>query len=114
MILTPQGSHQVSEDFINRIQRERDAGFGFVPLIGAGFSAPSGVPLVAELRTYLQRCLWLAMVNKSRENRWHPYTDQWPPFIHRESDDVPGMSYLARLVSSGTTGRRVLGGVHAG
>ena len=45
-------THDASEQFIARIQAERQLGYGFVPLIGAGFSAPSGVPLVQEHRTY--------------------------------------------------------------
>lgn len=74
--------HQHSEAFIEQIQTQRHLGYGFVPFIGAGFSAPSGAPLVEELGWYLQRCIWLALRNEV-EDRWHPRTDQWPPMIDR-------------------------------
>lgn len=80
--------YQASEEFINRIQAARWAGYGFVPFIGAGFSAPSGAPLVWELKSYLQRCMALSLVKERsglrKEDTWHPWTDQWPPFIDRK------------------------------
>ncbi len=33
--------------FIDSISKELSAGYGFVPFIGAGLSAPSGAPLVS-------------------------------------------------------------------
>ncbi len=79
-------THRASECFIKYVQRERRRGYGFVPFIGAGFSAPSGAPLVSELAAYLQRCILLAL-GKPEENRWHPRTDQWPPFIDRKYNE---------------------------
>lgn len=77
-------THKASEKFINCIQDERKAGYGFIPIIGAGFSAPSGAPLVWDLGPYLQRCIWLALGNDGPDgHRWHPRTDQWPPFLDR-------------------------------
>jgi hypothetical protein len=35
--------------FISEIQAARRGGYGFVPFIGAGFSAPSGAPIVRNL-----------------------------------------------------------------
>lgn len=70
--------HQHSEIFIDQIQKARREGYGFVPFIGAGFSAPSGAPLVNELQWYLQRCIFLALQH-DRDKRWRPRTDQWPP-----------------------------------
>jgi hypothetical protein len=40
--------HEHSEEFISDSQKERHLGYGFVPFIGARFSAPSGGPLVDE------------------------------------------------------------------
>jgi hypothetical protein len=39
-------THLATERFIECIQDARHDGYGFVPFIGAGFSAPSGAPLV--------------------------------------------------------------------
>jgi SIR2-like domain len=87
-------THRASESFIRRIQRERQRGYGFVPLIGAGFSAPSGAPLIEELRPYLQRCILLALgedhLPPKWRAHWHPRTDQWPPFIDREFKRIAG------------------------
>jgi hypothetical protein len=54
-------SRGATEAFIRAIQIERQKSYGFLPLIGAGFSAPSGVPLIEELKPYLRRCLVFAL-----------------------------------------------------
>jgi hypothetical protein len=87
-------THEASEDFIQKeLQVQRRSGYGLLPLIGAGFSASSGAPLVSDLKTYLQRCMWLALGDRDiiRHNsqdwmRWHPRTDQWPPFLDRDQN----------------------------
>ena len=73
------------ERFIDEIQTQRSAGYGFVPVIGAGFSAPSGAPLVEELLTYLQHCIVYAL-SGDQLTQWRPRTDQWPPFTSRWHD----------------------------
>lgn len=95
-------THQAGESFIRAMQIERQRGFGFVPLIGAGFSAPSGAPLVEELKPYLRRCLLFALGHDNFEKpewnwpnaRWHPCTDRWPPFIDREFTQHSGSNYI--------------------
>jgi hypothetical protein len=83
-------THKASEDFINLINDQRQKGFGFVPFIGAGFSAPSGVPLVWELKAYLVRCICMALGAEQHGMRpWNPRTDQWPPFIDRSRPEPP-------------------------
>lgn len=78
-------THQAAEKFIELIHRERTSGYGFVPLVGAGFSAPSGAPLVWDMKPYLQRCICVALGAEERHMRtWNPRTDQWPPFIDRD------------------------------
>ena len=85
-----------AEAFIEEISKQLEAGYGFVPLIGAGFSAPSGAPLVHELKEYLQRCICItfgldagatqekAGAGQAKDVQpWNPRTDQWPPFIDR-------------------------------
>jgi hypothetical protein len=80
--------HQDAERFIARIQAERQLGYGFVPFVGAGFSALSGAPLVWEIKAYLQRCICVALgAEESGMRPWNPRTDRWPPFIDR---DRPG------------------------
>ena len=75
-------THRASEIFVQEIQSQRRLGYGYVPFVGAGFSAPSGAPLVTELEAYLQRCLLLALQDGPND-RWCPRTDQWPPVIDR-------------------------------
>lgn len=78
-------THEATECFIDEIQEERQKGYGFVPFLGAGFSAPAGAPLITELKTYLQRCVCMALGAEEFDmEAWHPRTDQWPPFIDRK------------------------------
>ncbi len=82
-------THQDTEAFIQAIQSQRHVGYGFVPFIGAGFSAPSGAPLVREIEWYLQRCIFLALQDDPMcVYRWRPRTDQWPPLIDRSEKQV--------------------------
>ena len=66
--------------FIRAMAHEVWKGYGFIPFIGAGFSAPSGVPLINELTLYLNRCIGLALglEDKGMRPPWNPRTDQWP------------------------------------
>ena len=71
--------------FIDDLHSELEKGYGFVPFIGAGLSAPSGAPLVWEIKSYLERCIGLALgVEEPGMRAWNPRTDQWPPFVDRE------------------------------
>jgi hypothetical protein len=75
-------TNQDAETFITEIQRRRHRGFGFVPFIGAGFSAPAGAPVIVELSSYLKRCIFMAVgVTDVGIRPWNPRTDQWPPFV---------------------------------
>lgn len=77
-------THKAAENFIDSIQDARHKGYGFVPFVGAGFSAPSGAPLITELKSYLQRCICMTLgVEEKGMEAWDPRTDQWPPFIDR-------------------------------
>ena len=68
-------------DFAKRLKDETKKGFGFVPFVGAGLSAPSGVPLVWDLRDYLQKCIALSIGAQDGQSRpWNPRTDSWPVF----------------------------------
>jgi hypothetical protein len=74
-----------TEEFIKEIQEQRSAGYGFLPVIGAGFSAASGAPLIQDLLPYFQRCIVLALRGEQSE-QWHPRTDQWPPLTYRPEE----------------------------
>lgn len=69
--------------FIHQIRKELANGNGFVPLLGAGVSVGSGVPVISEVRAYLAKCLKLALgvglqEQDRRKRRWYPRTDAWP------------------------------------
>jgi hypothetical protein len=69
-----------AESFIWELKEERNNGFGFVPLIGAGASAPAGVPLIYDIQKYLRRCIAMALgLAGPEEQYWNPRTDAWPP-----------------------------------
>ncbi|HST24166.1 MAG TPA: SIR2 family protein [Blastocatellia bacterium] len=81
-------THLATERFIDLIQKERRKGYGFVPFVGAGFSAPSGAPLITEIKTYLQRCICMTLGAEDPDmEAWDPRTDQWPPFIDRRRNE---------------------------
>jgi hypothetical protein len=54
-------THKASQDFADAIYDEIHAGYGFTPLLGAGFSVSAGIPIINQLKTYLQRCICVAM-----------------------------------------------------
>jgi hypothetical protein len=92
-------TNSAAEKFIDQIQEARKFGFGFVPFLGAGFSAPSGAPLVNELTSYLQRCICMALGaydDKMEMEPWEPRTDQWPPFIDRNNTE-PEIGWRGRV-----------------
>lgn len=80
--------------FIRNIYAEIEAGRGFVPFIGAGFSAPSGAPIIMEIQEYLQRCICVCLgidrtLTGVTVSRWNPRSDQWPPLVDRERKGSP-------------------------
>ncbi|MCC9600737.1 SIR2 family protein [Stieleria sp. JC731] len=77
-------------DFVERITQARNDGKGFVPLVGAGLSAASGVPLIRQIERYLHYCIaitlgvdqisdWDRLPEFQKAWRWHPQRDEWPP-----------------------------------
>ena len=79
-------TNDAADWFIDAIQIERHRGRGFLPLIGAGLSAPSGVPLTWQVGAYVRRCIALALEatdegGSHARRPWNPRTDQWPPFV---------------------------------
>lgn len=80
-------THAASQEFIDAVREDISNGYGFVPFIGAGFSVTAGIPIIAHLQSYLQRCICMSLgISGTDQNdvpRWNPRTDNWPPFIDR-------------------------------
>lgn len=99
-----------TQKFIKEITGQLGKGYGFVPFVGAGFSVPSGAPLVHEIEEYLQRCICISLGIDSEDDSdddmepWNPRTDQWPPFIDRRR--VFDRGYWANLLFQEIAERR--------
>jgi hypothetical protein len=90
-------SDGAAQEFIRQVKAEVGWGYGFVPFIGAGLSAPSGIPLIWEIETYLQCCIARALgLISPRLPPWNPRTDQWPPFT-AQRDEFPTSSWTSQL-----------------
>ncbi len=66
-----------TKEFIGDIRCELEKGYGFIPLIGSGFSVSSGIPTGQEIGEYLCYCLERAL---RKEDPWKPSELKWPPF----------------------------------
>lgn len=60
-----------ADEFIQLLEQSRNQGFEFVPLVGAGLSAPSGIPIISEVRTYLRKCVAMAL-GIDMKSAWKP------------------------------------------
>ncbi|MGV3617531.1 MAG: hypothetical protein ACO1SV_19570 [Fimbriimonas sp.] len=109
-------SGAASEDvkFINKIESAIDQGYSFIPFVGAGFSAPSGAPLIRGIADYLIFCIVVAIRAYDHPSdvyrkygirtaeklddmeAWNPQTDAWPPYDHPRRLDLSG-SWRAHL-----------------
>ena len=69
-------SNQTSRDFIAKIREEVYSGHGFVPLIGSGMSAPSGILMGMEFDNYLAYTVWRVVV----DDHWNLKKDGWPKY----------------------------------
>lgn len=64
--------------FCHLIKKELDNGCGFVPLIGSGLSAGSGIPTGQEILDYLALCIYKAL-----HIHWNPRKHRWPQLTER-------------------------------
>ena len=64
-----------TKQFISAIRSELEKGYGFIPLIGSGFSVSSGIPTGEQIGEYLCYCLERAL-----EDLWKPSELKWPQF----------------------------------
>lgn len=101
--------HKTAEDLINSvILPELIQGRGCVPLIGSGFSAPSGLPIIRDLHLYLQECVALALgvaVHNHGCRPWNPRIDNWPPFsqMHRPTSEGEWLKRFQEALAANTT-----------
>src|SRR5687768_875077 len=70
--------------FIKAISGELEGGGGFIPLVGAGLSAASGIPVTPELHRYLLHCIW-KVLNPS--SAWSPERAPYPAFSDLGKED---------------------------
>lgn len=81
-------TYDAEATFIEKLTDALQSGYRFLPLIGAGISAPAGIPVIGQLQTYLQRCICLALgAEDPNAQRWDPRSHQWPPYIDPERPD---------------------------
>lgn len=81
------------EEFSAALAGELRHGYGFIPLVGAGLSEPSGIPAVPELSRYLARCIYKALKAK-----WDPRTDAWPPL--RNPGPEASVDFEAEIIAA--------------
>lgn len=114
-----------TEEFITHLGEARNNGFEFIPLVGAGLSAPSGVPIISEVHTYLQKCVAMALgldlpeawtpettpqqektdvstLRLHRFRRWLPGRDKWPPFGESPAYERDPVDWQERLAAAFT------------
>ncbi len=73
--------NDAAQEFIDDVCSELEKGYSFLPFVGAGFSVPSGAPVVPDLASYLNWCIAMAIgVADPGVRPWNPRTDRWPSF----------------------------------
>jgi hypothetical protein len=100
-------THDASANFVDAIYEEIHAGYGFTPLLGAGFSVSAGIPIIQQLLPYLQRCICIALGverDKLAENDtrqlWNPRTDRWPPLIDRRNPETNWVELMQETITN--------------
>lgn len=86
-----------SNKFVNSIKASRQDGYGFIPLLGAGISAPAGVPIIKEIAGYLNRTICISLgLDEVRNTFWNPRLHEWPRF----KDVVETGEWVAKVISA--------------
>ena len=81
------GEHEyTSQGFIKLIRQEVYSGHGFVPLIGSGMSAPSGILMGMEFSNYLAYTVWRVVEADQNGEHWNLRKDGWPRYP--KDDDI--------------------------
>ncbi len=74
---TVKWQHATVHEFIQLLAGEVSDRVSFVPLLGAGFSANSGIPTAVDLRTYLRYCI-ARVLGRTSDDSFCPRFDPWP------------------------------------
>src|SRR4051812_5181906 len=110
----PEPFHEDDTDvFIRKIVEARNQGYRITPLVGAGLSRASGVPVTAELRRYLGYCVWRTLAHLLptpgrffsvtdasfgrplfEGDRWDPRLKPWPDLPDLLADIDENLSKL--------------------
>lgn len=102
---------QESFVFAERIRKERDEGYGFVPLVGSGLSAGSGIPTTKEFDEYLFKCLYKVLTSESGvKNRWNPRRWKWPD-LYRWDVDKDRFEWIREIMSRVVKAREKFDGI---
>src|SRR5207302_1464334 len=66
-------------EFVERLRCEVRQGFGIVPFVGSGLSAPSGILMGQEFANYLAWTVYVCIVGEhGPETRWDLQRQGWP------------------------------------
>jgi hypothetical protein len=67
-------------EFLKRIGDQHEAGYGFVPFVGAGLPVASGIPAIPQLTEYLRFSILSLLYPDIAEFQFVPtLTNHWPP-----------------------------------
>ncbi len=91
--------------FLEAIRQELSDGLGMVPFVGAGISAPSGIPVTGQLTPYLADCVRAAVQNEwdPRHGAWPMFGD-WPPALGSRGTGTPLQQLKSMLDGGGPIG----------
>ena len=95
-----------SEEFFSLVKGEVESGHAFIPLVGAGLSAQSGIPTGDDLLQYLHSCIARALGIETP--KWDPRTDQWPKAEDVRSRDWRSAVRLALTKSQSANDHQII------
>lgn len=84
-------------EFIERIRKQSYAGCGFVPFLGSGISADSGILMGQQFKEYLSYVVWLCVADPKvtkNERRWDLRKNGWP---EQPTDSTEYFQWISNL-----------------
>ena len=87
--------------FAEQICEQVRAGFGYVPLMGAGLSVTSGIPTAKQYEGYLRRCILQAIEPIAPGDRFIPQSSHWPSLVDEELEARYGPALQQAMRSAG-------------
>lgn len=81
-----------SQDFIKDICKLVHQGFSFIPFVGCGMSAPSGILMGQDFSDFLAWTMYRVLLDPNSENsnfpaRWEMRTNGWPQFPNKDQSE---------------------------